>query len=100
MQTETRAASGTEQTVIEGEMRTVRTDDGVTIAYRMAGSGPRNLLFLHGWGGAGSGHSWAEVLRHLDLTGMRASIVGMRVHGRSERTRLCLIGERLDRVNV
>jgi pimeloyl-ACP methyl ester carboxylesterase len=86
MQTETQTASGIEQTVTEGEMRTVRTDDGVTIAYRVAGSGPRNLLFLHGWGGAGSGHSWAEVLRYLDLTGMRAIIVDLRGHGRSEQT--------------
>src|SRR5690348_6255416 len=86
MQTESRPTSTNTHTVTEPEMRSVLTDDGVTIAYNVVGSGPRNLLFLHGWGGAGSGHSWTEVLRHLDLTGMRAITVDLRGHGRSEQT--------------
>lgn len=63
----------------------VRTDDGATIAYKALGEGPRHLLFMHGWGGAGSGHSWVEVLKHLDLTGLRALLVDLRGHGESKR---------------
>ena len=37
---------------------TTRTDDGVTLAYKMLGEGPRDLLFLHGWGGSGTGTFW------------------------------------------
>lgn len=70
----------------QGQERTVRTDDGVTIAYSVLGTGRRDLLFVHGWGGAGSGHSWAEVMKHLDLTGLRAILVDLRGHGRSEQT--------------
>ncbi len=51
-------------------MPTVRTDDGVNIAYKTLGVGPRDLLFLHGWGGSGA--YWDEMLKHLDLTGLRA----------------------------
>jgi predicted esterase len=50
----------------------VRTDDGISIAYTVRGDGPRTLLFLHGWGGSGSGFFWNEMLTHLDLTGLRA----------------------------
>src|SRR5437588_6646410 len=45
----------------------VRTDDGISITYQVTGDGPRTVLALHGWGGAGSGHSWRDVIRHLDL---------------------------------
>ena len=61
----------------------VRTDDGVAISYKALGDGPRHLLFMHGWGGAGSGHSWAEVLPFLDLTGLRALVIDLRGHGQS-----------------
>jgi pimeloyl-ACP methyl ester carboxylesterase len=67
-------------------MSTVHTDDGVAIDYTTVGTGPTTLLFMHGWGGAGSGHSWAELLKHLDLTGLRALLVDLRGHGRSART--------------
>jgi len=66
-------------------MPTVRTDDGVVIAYTALGGGPCNLLFMHGWGGAGSGHSWVEVLKYLDLTGLQVLVVDLRGHGKSER---------------
>lgn len=51
----------------EADVRKVRGADGVSIAYTVTGTGPTNLLALHGWGGAGSGHSWREVLKYLDL---------------------------------
>jgi pimeloyl-ACP methyl ester carboxylesterase len=54
------------------------------IAYTALGDGPCHLLFMHGWGGAGSGHSWGEVLKCLDLSGLRALIVDLRGHGKSE----------------
>lgn len=68
----------------QGERRFVRTDDGATIAYYEMGSGPRTVMFVHGWGGAGSGHSWAEVLKYLNLDGLRAIVVDLRGHGQSE----------------
>src|SRR5262245_4898888 len=74
------------QEVIGRDTRTVLTDDGVSIAYRVVGTGPRNVMFLHGWGGAGSGHSWVDVVPQLDLSGLRAILVDLRGHGLSEQT--------------
>jgi pimeloyl-ACP methyl ester carboxylesterase len=61
-----------------------RTDDGVTISYRVRGDGRRNLLFMHGW--AGSGAYYDETLEHLDLTGLRAITVDLRGHAESDKT--------------
>ncbi|HEY1304727.1 MAG TPA: alpha/beta hydrolase [Vicinamibacterales bacterium] len=63
-----------------------RTADGVAIAYTTIGTGPVALIALHGWGGAGSGHSWRDVITHLDLTGLRFIAVDLRGHGASDRT--------------
>lgn len=63
----------------------VRTDDGIDIAYTAAGNGRCALLLMHGWGGAGSGHSWSEVMKHLDLTGLHVIAADLRGHGRSDR---------------
>ena len=41
----------------------------------------RNLLFMHGWGGAGTGFFWNETLEHLDLTGLRVILADLRGHG-------------------
>lgn len=65
------------------EMFTVRTQDDVRIAYRTAGVGPLNLLFLHGWGGSGA--YFDETLKHLDLTGLRAITYDLRGHGDSDK---------------
>jgi pimeloyl-ACP methyl ester carboxylesterase len=86
MQMDTAAANPRIMPSSEDEIRTVRTDDGVSIAYRVVGAGPLSVMFLHGWGGAGSGHSWTDVVRELDLTGLRAILVDQRGHGRSEQT--------------
>ena len=64
-------------------MTTFRTADGISIAYKTLGDGPRNLLFMHGW--AGSGSYWDEMLKHLDLGGLRAITYDMRGHGDSDR---------------
>jgi non-heme chloroperoxidase len=88
MQTEVRldAGSSSEDLALAAEQHRVRTDDGAVLAYTALGTGTCNVLFLHGWGGAGSGSSWADVLKHLDLTGLRALVVDLRGHGKSEQT--------------
>jgi non-heme chloroperoxidase len=73
-------------------MFTVRTQDNVGIAYRTAGVGPLNLLFMHGWGGSGA--YFDEMLKHLDLTGLRAITYDLRGHGDSDKPE---IGYTLDR---
>jgi pimeloyl-ACP methyl ester carboxylesterase len=42
------------------------------------------LLFLHGWGGSGSGAFWDRALHHLDPSGLRLVLVDLRGHGRSD----------------
>jgi len=51
-----------------------------------AGEGPREVVLLHGWGGAGSGHSWRQMLPHLPLDGLRVVTLDFRGHGRSPRS--------------
>jgi non-heme chloroperoxidase len=65
-------------------MTTVRSDDGVAIAYTTFGDGPRTLLFLHGWGGASTGFFWTPILQELDLTSLRVILADLRGHGASE----------------
>jgi non-heme chloroperoxidase len=62
-----------------------RVDDGIAISYQTIGAGPRDVLFMHGWGGAGSGHSWKELLKYLDLTGLRVIVADLRGHGHSDK---------------
>jgi pimeloyl-ACP methyl ester carboxylesterase len=64
-------------------MPVVQTDDKAKLYYWTLGSGPTPLILLHGWGGAGSGHSWRQVLPHLRLDGARLIIVDQRGHGGS-----------------
>jgi pimeloyl-ACP methyl ester carboxylesterase len=64
-------------------MPAARTTDGVEIAYRTAGQGPPDVLLMHGW--AGSGAYFDELLRHLDLSQMRAITFDYRGHGDSGR---------------
>jgi pimeloyl-ACP methyl ester carboxylesterase len=63
--------------------RTVRTDDGVAIEFESYGSGPRTLLFLHGWGNAAS--AWEDfITTRLSLDGLRCVAVSYRGHGGSD----------------
>jgi pimeloyl-ACP methyl ester carboxylesterase len=64
-------------------MPTVTTDDGINISYRVFGTGPSTLLFVHGW--AGSGAYFDETLSYLDLTGLRAVTFDLRGHGDSDK---------------
>lgn len=59
------------------------TDDGINISYKSLGDGPRHVLFMHGW--AGSSAYWDELLKHLDLSDLRAIAFDMRGHGESDR---------------
>jgi pimeloyl-ACP methyl ester carboxylesterase len=78
-------------------MFTVRTDDGVTIAYRTLGTGPRTLFFLHGWGGSGTGPFWDEMLKYLDLSGLRLILADLRGHGASDKVETGFTFERFAR---
>ena len=60
------------------------TTDNVSIFYETIGTGSRDVVFLHGWGGAASGHSWKSLLKYLDRTDLRAILVDLRGHGRSD----------------
>ena len=51
------------------------------IAYNIAGNGPVDVLFMHGW--AGSGAYFDDVVQHLDLTSLRAITFDLRGHGNS-----------------
>ncbi len=62
--------------------QTIRTDDGVAIEYQVYGSGPLNLLFLHGWGNAAS--SWDDfITTRLNPAGLRCIAASYRGHGDS-----------------
>lgn len=69
----------------EGE-GVVHTSDGVRIFYRAAGEGSPTVLFLHGWGGTGSGPFWDPVLRGLGPARLSTIVVDLRGHGRSGHT--------------
>ena len=53
------------------------------------GEGPRNVLLLHGWGGAGSGHSWRQIQPHLPSSGWRVAAMDFRGCGRSAAPGAC-----------
>jgi non-heme chloroperoxidase len=99
MQTETRTDAGrtVETARTDAQLRQAQADDGAMIAYSVLGTGTCNVLLLHGWGGAGSGQSWAGVLNHLDLTGLRVILIDLRGHGRSEQTTTGFTVERFAR---
>jgi non-heme chloroperoxidase len=62
-------------------MPAATTDDGVAISYAVAGEGPPDLLFMHGW--AGSGRYFDATIAHLDLTQLRAVTYDLRGHRES-----------------
>jgi 3-oxoadipate enol-lactonase len=64
-------------------MPTVRTEDGVQIAYSRLGTGSHTLLFMHGWGGSGA--YFGQVLEYLDLTDVQAILYDLRGHGDSDK---------------
>jgi pimeloyl-ACP methyl ester carboxylesterase len=53
--------------------------DGIEIHYRVHGTGPVNLIFLHGWGGNGS--IWKDIVTKLDAARYRVICPDLRGHG-------------------
>ncbi len=62
-------------------MPIISSFDNVPIHYEIRGSGPVNVIFLHGWGGDCT--TWAEILNRLDITRYRLFSVDLRAHGES-----------------
>ncbi|MDP3073886.1 MAG: alpha/beta hydrolase [Opitutaceae bacterium] len=58
------------------------SSDGVRLHYSVHGSGPMDVILLHGMGGSSS--SWGLVLPHLDPGVFRALVLDLRGHGRSK----------------
>jgi non-heme chloroperoxidase len=73
----------------------VVTDDGVRLAYKVAGQGPHNLLLMHGW--AGSANSWNGFIRALDPRKFRAIAYDFRAHGDSDKVTMGFTDERFAR---
>jgi pimeloyl-ACP methyl ester carboxylesterase len=72
----------------------IHASDGVSLFYRTEGDGPTTLLFVHGWGGNGSGAVWDPLLRQLGHRDLRLVSMDLRGHGRSEHTRRGFTTER------
>jgi pimeloyl-ACP methyl ester carboxylesterase len=62
-------------------MSLVLSTEGLEVAYRTAGSGPPDLVFLHGW--AGSSAYFEETITALDLDHARATALDLSGHGDS-----------------
>jgi pimeloyl-ACP methyl ester carboxylesterase len=62
-------------------MSLVLSTEGSEVAYRSVGSGPPDLVFLHGW--AGSGAYFQETVDALDLERVRATTLDFSGHGHS-----------------
>jgi len=73
----------------------VITDDGVRLAYKTVGDGPRNLLLLHGWGG--SANSWNGFIKALDPLKFRSIAYDIRGHGDSDKVTTGFTDERFAR---
>lgn len=64
-------------------MSHLEVDDGVKIAYRTVGDGPRNVLLIHGW--MMSSAVWNDWLAAFDATGVRLVIPDLRGSGGSDK---------------
>jgi non-heme chloroperoxidase len=62
-------------------MSTTLSADGVEVAYRIVGTGPPDLVFLHGW--AGSAAYFEESFAALDLERARGIGIDLSGHGQS-----------------
>jgi pimeloyl-ACP methyl ester carboxylesterase len=73
-------------------MPVAQTDDGISIAYRTHGTGPRSLVFLHAWSASGS--YFDETIESLDPTAVLAITMDLRGHGDSDKPDTDLTWER------
>ena len=62
-------------------MSSTPSAERVAIAHRSAGTGPPDLLLVHGW--AGSGTYFAETIAALDLDHVRVVSLDLSGHGDS-----------------
>lgn len=62
-------------------MPTIKTTDGVNLAYRVFGEGDRDLILVHGW--MVSGAVFQELLEELKLPGYRIIVPDLRLTGAS-----------------
>jgi non-heme chloroperoxidase len=58
-------------------------NDGVKLAVRRSGDGPRRTLFIHGW--MASSRTWDFLLPHLDTAGLSVAKVDLRGTGASDK---------------
>jgi pimeloyl-ACP methyl ester carboxylesterase len=63
-------------------MPEIITQDGASLHYAVHGSGPVEMLLLHGMGGTSS--TWQPVVELLDLAAVRVVTVDLRGHGKSK----------------
>ncbi len=64
-------------------MTTTTTNDGVKLAHRVLGTGPRTVIAIHGWMMSGRVYNWVVPL--LDLAGLRLVIPDLRGTGDSDK---------------
>lgn len=64
-------------------MASVKTQDGVTIAYRTIGDGPLAVVLVHGW--MVSGAVYDDLIEALDTSGLRLIVPDLRGSGASDR---------------
>lgn len=57
------------------------SSDGTPIHCEIHGTGPVNLIFLHGWGG--SHETWDGMVEHLNGEHFRSFFLDLRGHGKS-----------------
>ena len=59
------------------------TNDGVKLAYRVLGEGPRTVILVHGW--MVSSRVWDDLIAGLDLAGVRLVVPDLRGAGDSDK---------------
>lgn len=59
------------------------TNDGVKLAYRVLGDGPRTVILVHGW--MVSSRVWDDLIAALDLSGIRLVVPDLRGAGDSDK---------------
>jgi non-heme chloroperoxidase len=61
--------------------RATEADDRTHLAYKVAGSGPVTLVFMHGW--ASTKDYFDETIARMNLNGLRVVCMDLRGHGQS-----------------
>lgn len=59
------------------------TNDGVKLAYRVLGEGPRTVILVHGW--MVSSRVWDDLIAGLDISGVRLVVPDLRGAGDSDK---------------